>query len=169
VRPLDEEGLQRLALHYAGRFATTRAKLSAYLSRKLKERGWEGEGAPPVERLIERFAELGYVDDRAFATARAASLTRRGYGTRRVGQALRAAGVNEEDSAPAREESEAAALTAALSFARRRRIGPFAAVKPDRDGRQKAAAAMLRAGHAIDVVRKILDATPGDVPDLDLA
>jgi regulatory protein len=169
VRPLDEEGLQRLALHYAGRFATTRAKLSAYLSRKLKERGWEGEGPPPVERLIERFAELGYVDDRAFATARAASLTRRGYGTRRVGQALRAAGVNDEDSAPAREESEAAAFTAALSFARRRRIGPFAAVKPDRDGRQKAAAAMLRAGHAIDVVRKILDATPGDVPDLDLA
>ena len=66
VRPLDEEGLERLALFYAGRFATTRAKLA------------------------------------------------------------------------------------------------------DRLARQKAAAAMLRAGHGIDLVRKILDASPGDVPDLDL-
>jgi regulatory protein len=56
-----------------------------------------------------------------------------------------------------------------LRFAERRRIGPYAAGKPDRDGWQKAAGAMLRAGHSIDLVRKILDASPGDVPDLDLA
>jgi regulatory protein len=54
-----------------------------------------------------------------------------------------------------------------LRFAERRRIGPYAAVRPDRSARQKAAAAMLRAGHSIDLVRKILDASPGEVPDLD--
>jgi regulatory protein len=169
VRPLDEEGLERLALHYAGRYATTRAKLAAYLVRKVKERGWAGSAPAPVERLVARFAELGYVDDRAFASARAASLTRRGYGSRRVDQALRAAGIGEADAAAAREESEAAALAAALRFAERRRIGPYAPEKADRLARQKAAAAMLRAGHSIDLVRKILDASPGEVPDLDLA
>jgi regulatory protein len=170
--PLDKEGLERLALFYAGRYATTRAKLSAYLGRKVKERGWEDESEAPaegeVQRLVERFTELGYVDDRAFASSRAAALTRRGYGTRRVDQALRAAGIGEEDGRAAREESEAAATAAALRFAQRRRIGPYAAVQADRPARQKAAASMIRAGHSIDLVRKILDATPGEIPDLDL-
>ena len=73
--PLDGEGLGRLALFYAGRFATTRAKLRTYLTRKLRERGWSGEGEPSaeneVERLVARFTELGYVDDKAFAVSRA--------------------------------------------------------------------------------------------------
>jgi len=36
--PLDAEGLERLGLFYAGRYATTRAKLADYLRRKLRER-----------------------------------------------------------------------------------------------------------------------------------
>ena len=163
--PLDAEGLERLALFYAGRYATTRAKLAAYLERKLRERGWTGGGEPPVRPLIERFAELGYVDDRAFAAARTDSLLRRGYGERRVAQALRGAGIADEDSGPAREKAEEEALEAALRFARRRRLGPFAEVVPDRAERQKAAAAMIRAGHRMELVWKVLDCSPGDLPD----
>ena len=48
---------------------------------------------------------LGYVDDKGFASARTASLLRRGYGERRVRDALRGAGIAEEDSAEAREIS----------------------------------------------------------------
>jgi regulatory protein len=165
--PLDEEGLERLALAYAGRYATTRARLDAYLRRKLRERGWSSAALPPVERLVQRFAQLGYVDDRAFAAAKASSLLRRGYGGRRVSQALHAAGIEEEDAAPAREEVEAQAFAAALRFAQRRRLGPYAAAAPDRPQRDKAAAAMLRAGHPPDVVRRILGAAPGEVPDPD--
>jgi regulatory protein len=74
--------------------------------------------------------------------------------------------------APAREEVEEGAYDAALRFARRRRIGPYAETpfandREGRDARQKAAAAMLRAGHGLDLVRRILDASPGDVPDPD--
>jgi len=99
---------------------------------------------------------------------------RRGYGERRVTQALKAAGIGAEDAAPAREEAERSAEEAALRFARRRRIGPYAEAPlgSDRDGREarrKAAAAMLRAGHRLDIVRRILDATPGDIPDPDLS
>ena len=149
--PLDAEGLERLGLFYAGRYATTRAKLADYLRRKLRERGWSGAGAPPVEALVERFAALGYVDDAAFAAgAERRSLLRRGYGERRVAQALRAAGIGGEDAAPARREAERSAEDAALRFARRRRIGPYADAAADgsRGARgSKAAAAMLRAGH----------------------
>ena len=67
--PLDEKSLEQAALSYAGRYATTRARLTAYLSRKVRDRGWDGNGEAPVERLVEKMAELGYVDDRAFGKA----------------------------------------------------------------------------------------------------
>jgi regulatory protein len=165
--PLDGEGLERAALFYAGRYATTRAKLRFYLARKLKERGWAGEGAPPLDALVERLAGLGYVDDRAFAASRSAALVRRGFGARRVGEALRAAGIEEEDAAEAKQSAEAAAWEAALRFAERRRIGPFAASEADQKGRDKAFAAMARAGHPTDLVRRIVGARPGSVPDAD--
>jgi regulatory protein len=170
--PLDGEGLERLALFYAGRYAVTRAKLRSYLARKLRERGWGGEGeAQPdqiIERLVARFVELGYVDDRAFADARAEALGRRGYGERRVGQALRAAGIEEEDQVTARAHAGEHAWEAALRFAERRRIGPFAAVLPDRPGREKALAAMLRAGHPLGIARRLVAAAPGEVPEQDV-
>ena len=144
---------------------TTRSKLAQYLTRKLRERGWSGPGAAPVERLVERFAQAGYVDDRAFADARAASLLRRGYGERRVADALRGAGIDEADGAAARARAEEEALEAAIRFARRRKIGPFAPAPPDRETRQKAAAAMLRAGHRMELVWKVLGSSPGDLPD----
>lgn len=165
--PLDSDGLERLALFYAERYATTRFRLRAYLGRKLRERGWAGTGDPPLDALVERFGRLGYVDDRAFAESRAASLIRRGYGERRVAEALRAAGIESGDSEQAREEAKGEAWNAALRFARRKRIGPFAAEAPDREGRRKAAAAMLRAGHDMAHVRRLVDAAPGEIPESD--
>jgi regulatory protein len=165
--PLGSEALERLALHYVGRYATSRAKLKLYLARKVKERGWDGERAPDFDRLAQRLSELGYIDDGAFAAAKASSLQRRGYGGRRVEQALRVAGIEEADAAPVRLEVEEGALEAAMRFARRKRIGPFAAGEPDRDQRQKAFAAMMRAGHSFDVVREVLNASPADIPDSD--
>ncbi len=160
--PLDAAALDRLALFYAGRYATTQAKLRAYLLRKLNLRGWTGEGPPPVEPLVRRMAELGYVDDRAFAEARGRALGKRGYGARRVAQALHAAGVGGEDAAPAHEQATAGALEAALAFARRRRIGPFAADRADRDGQRRGIAALVRAGHPFALARRIVAAAPGE-------
>lgn len=165
--PLDEAALERLALFYAGRYATTRAKLRSYLARKVRERGWTGDGQPPIETMVDRFSELGYVDDRAFASARGAALQRRGYGERRLDQALHAAGIEAEDAAEAREQARSGAWESALRFAERRRIGPYAAEAPDREARQKAFAAMIRAGHPMELVRKLLDCRAGEVPNPD--
>jgi regulatory protein len=165
--PLDAAALEQTALFYAGRYATTRAKLAAYLGRKVRERGWAGASPPQIEALVQRMATLGYVDDRAYANARAGALTRRGYGLRRVGQALRAAGIGEEDGAEAREAAGEGAWDAALRFAERRKIGPFAAAQADRPAREKAFAAMLRAGHPPGLARRILAARPGEIPQAD--
>jgi len=160
-RPLDLAALEALALAYVGRYATTRTRIANYLRRKLKERGWEGAGEPPIAAVVARLAELKYVDDAAFAEARGTALARRGYGARRVAQALAAAGVDEADSADVRTTVETQAMEAALVFARRRRIGPFAARELDREQRRKAFAAMLRAGHAPAIARRVIDAAPG--------
>jgi regulatory protein len=58
-------------------------------------------------------------------------------------------------------------VEAALRFARRRRIGPFADQRPDRAGREKAIAAMIRAGHAFAIARAIVDLEPGAGADPD--
>lgn len=163
--PLDAAKLDELALAYVGRFATTRAKLRSYLVRKLRERGWDGDQPPHTEALAERLAEQGYVDDAAFALSKSRSLTGRGYGGRRVDQSLRMAGVDDHDAGPARDLAKADAVESALHFAERRRLGPFASEAPDRKARERALAAMIRAGHGFGLARAIVDLAPGAAID----
>jgi regulatory protein len=160
-RPLDAPKLHDLALFYVGRFATTRAKLAAYLARKVRERGWAGDGdndsVAQIDALVTRLADLGYVDDAGYAVMKSGSLTRRGYGARRVASALHAAGVAEPDQTEARALVDAGRGDAIWRFAQRKRLGPFAASPPaDRAARDKAMAAFLRAGHSVDLARQLL-------------
>jgi regulatory protein len=160
-RPLNAAKLDEMALAYVARFATSAAKLEAYLRRKLRERGWEGEGAAPVEAVTARMVAAGYVDDAVYARAKSGSLMRRGYGTRRVDQALGAAGI-----APDLRDEVRASLAeqrrAALSLAERRRFGPFGPADTDRALREKQLAAMLRAGHPLDMARELVNAASVD-------
>ena len=161
--PLDNRRLRDLALHYAGRYATTKAKLTRYLQRKIRERGWkEGEPAADLEKLAQDFAELGYVNDAAYAEARARSFARRGYGARRLDQDLYAAGISDSDAASARAESANDTFASAQAFARRKRIGPYAAEAAPPEKRQKQLAAFMRAGHEFDVAKRFVFAEPGD-------
>ncbi|MBV7259029.1 regulatory protein RecX [Erythrobacter crassostreae] len=174
---MDETSLRDLALSYAARFATTGAKLEGYLARKIRERGIadDSDGRTievDTPALVARLIELGYVNDDAYARAKSRDLTARGYGARRVEQALWAAGVDEdvrEDHAP----SEAAAREAAALLAKKRRFGVYSdkllgSEEEEYEGgldhvnshklREKQVAAMLRAGHKMDHVRFIMDA-----------
>ena len=156
-RPLDAPRLEELVLAYVARFATSAAKLDGYLRRKLRERGWDGEGAAPVAEIVARFVAAGYIDDAVFARARTGSLLRRGYGVRRIGQALDAAGIAEDVRAEVRA-APAEQRRAALALARKRRIGPFGPGGADRAVREKQLAAMLRAGHPLDSARELVNA-----------
>lgn len=167
--PLNEAALRDLALSYAARFASTGARLEAYLARKLRERGVaedaDGRTATiDIPVLVARLVELGYVDDAAYARSRARDLGARGYGARRVEQVLWAAGVNEgirAETAP----GELSRRRAAMLMAQKRRLGLFgsgreASADPltRRKAHEKAVAAMLRAGHDYEHVRFILAA-----------
>lgn len=168
VRPLDAALLRELALYYVGRFATTRAGLERYLARKLRERGWDGPVPPDAAALAASFVALGYIDDAAFAGAKARSMLRRGFGERRINQALWAAGVADSDREEADGETAASRVESALRLAERRRWGPYASEPmADPKARQRALAAFLRAGHDSALARRILALAPGsDVREL---
>lgn len=167
VPPLDPASLERLALRYVERFATTRGRLADYLRRKIRERGWaDAERTPDPADIAERMADLGYIDDRGWGEAKASAMARRGLGARRVSGALRQAGIADEDADAIAPGVEDRAKDAAFAFARRRRIGPFAAEIADRPTREKQIAAMLRGGHAPVLARAIAGMRPGDDPSI---
>ncbi|MFA9199674.1 MAG: regulatory protein RecX [Cypionkella sp.] len=157
-RPLTRATLEELALAYVARFATSAAKVEQYLRRKLRERGWDDERPAEPEAVVARFVALGYIDDAAWARAKRGGLRGRGYGARRVEQALGAAGIAEDVRAEV-WAGEGATRRAALTLAARRRFGPWGGPPLERDIAQKQIAAMLRAGHGFDAARAVIGAS----------
>lgn len=164
MRPLDAAKLESLALHYVGRFATTEARLKSYLARKVKARGWTEDEPPPFDTIVGKFVSAGYINDAEFADARARSLARRGYGHRRLAQALDSAGVSRTIT-QALAPDETTAREAAEIFARRRRLGPFAEGDMTPADRRRHFAALVRAGHDFELAK--LFSTPRDGDSID--
>lgn len=165
--PLDSATLTAIAIRYVERFQTSRARLLRLLQQKLRQRGWQ-EGLPPPDlpAIADRMVELGYVNDAAFAEARARGLTRRGMGAGRVRSTLSAYGIDADTSASALEGHDA--LQAAIDFARRKRLGPFGPPLTDPKARNRQMGAMARAGHPQALARAILNArTEEELPQSD--
>jgi regulatory protein len=162
--PLNGARLDALALRYVGRYATTRAKLIAYLERKLRQHGWAGDELPAPGGLADRLVDLGYIDDAAFAAMRSASMQRRGYGARRIGAALGHAGIA-RDTADSVAPDENARWMAAERFAQRKRLGKFSDGPLDPKMRQKHFAAMIRAGHDFETAKHFIRDPESDVGD----
>ena len=161
--PLDPATFRALAVHYVGRYATTQARLKQYLERKLRERGWNDSlPRPDLQEMVSEFARLGYVDDDLFASARVTSLLKRGYGANRLKIALRHAGISADKAASAARIDTDSAFQAAMTFARRKRLGPFGPPLDEARVRNRAVAAFVRAGHSYEIVRKILEIDSAD-------
>ena len=138
-KPLDEASLERLAMHYVARYATTESKLRDYLLRKCHQRGGEdAEAVLPV--IVAKMVALGFVNDEAYAEMRTGSLLRRGYGARRIGGALRQAGIAPAMCDEMIESAPITPLEAAHSYAKRRKIGPYSHCAPTRETHQRAVA-----------------------------
>jgi regulatory protein len=77
------------------RLLTVRSRTRAELADALKSRGVPDE---PAERVLGRFAEVGLIDDAAFASTFASTrLTERGLAGREIARQLRSKGVAEDD------------------------------------------------------------------------
>lgn len=169
-RPADPAYLEKAALFYLQRFATSRAHLATVLSRKVERRGLPAgvsrdEAQAWIQAVVEKMAGLGYVDDAAYARGRARTLFQRGKPRRVIGRALAEKGVDETLIQAVLDEiaAETAApdMYAAIRYVRRRRIGP---ARPEHRRResadrqfQKDLAAMGRAGFSLEVAKTVLE------------
>lgn len=164
--------LHEAALAYLARGSATAATLTRVLDRKVST--WARKAAraardpelvaadvigckESIEGIVARFREVGLVNDAAYAESRARSLSRAGRSRRAISAHLAAKGVDAETARQALPDDAGTELAAALAFARKRRIGPYAREETiDRETKQKAIAAMARAGFAFHTCERAL-------------
>ena len=163
-KPLDPKMLENLALRYVERFATTEGKLVDYLTRKLRERGWAGRGRPTRAGWRRGWSRS------AISTTGPMRRPRRPRSPGGAGSAPRGAGASRRagrggGSRSDRTPGRRGGASRRPGLARRRRIGPFGEGEVDRAVREKQLAAMLRAGHAMELSRRIVSAAPGEMSD----
>ena len=100
---IDRALIERWALAYLERYASSAENLRRVLLRRVRRRAGGDEAAlrdaaAPIDALILRYREAGLVDDAVYAAARARSGMQRGQSLRRIAQGLRAKGVDADDT-----------------------------------------------------------------------
>ncbi|MCB8819358.1 regulatory protein RecX [Microvirga rosea] len=160
--------LQRAAMAYLERYASSAENLRRVLRRKVEKRcRLRGEDPSEfheaVDEVVAKSLRTGLVDDTRYAEARVATLRRRGGSARAIRAKLALKGIDRETIAAALDQdhdhdqvSEDPEEQAALALARRRRLGPFrpGEREPYRD---KDLAVLARAGFSFDIARRVVD------------
>lgn len=153
----SEDALRAAAMRYLTRYAATAQQVTRVLQRRLIRHGQDGAADPDVvnariDRIVARLAQAGLLNDADYAAMKATSLLRRGTSTRQILGTLRDKGVPDDIAKAAlatldETHGEDRERRAALRYAQRRGLGPWA--KPDRRAlrRQRDIAAMVRAGY----------------------
>lgn len=168
-RKATAKSLENGALFYLERFATSRANLKRVMMRRVersaRHHGTDpDEGAQIIEDLLDKFERLGLLDDAAYAEMRVRGLRRRGASKRMITAQLRQKGLAGEAIEAAleahEEESDAenSELEAAVTLARKRRLGPFRPAEAGKENREKDLATLARAGFSYDTALAVIDA-----------
>jgi regulatory protein len=158
-REIGPDLLERWALGYLARYASSAENLRRVLMRRVRRRSPEAalQAKPLIEALLARYRAAGLLDDAAYAAGRIQSLHRRGASLNAIRARLATAGVAAAVVADAVGDLRAAApdpdLAAACAFARRRRLGPFRHGAADR---QRELGAFARAGFSRRVAEAVL-------------
>ena len=177
-RKATPKRLERAALHYLERYATSSANLRRVLMRRVERSARahgtdREEGADAIDDIIRRFQEYGYLDDRGYAEMRAGSLFRRGASLRAIRYQLSLKGVPDDiidaTLAALSEEVEDPDRQAAIAYARRRRIGPWRPAEKRAQFRDRDLAALGRQGFAYDIARWIVDADSPEMCEITLS
>jgi regulatory protein len=169
--PPDEATLRDAALAHLARYATTEAGLRRVLQRRIDRWARAAEAIADRETIaaqtasamtaaravIARLAAAGAVSDADFAASRANRLVRAGRSRRAVAAHLAAKGVTAAVAREAAPENDDNELAAALTLARRRRLGPFRTGAPaDPTEHRKELGILARAGFPQSVAARAL-------------
>ena len=83
---IGPELLERWALGYLGRYASSAENLRRVLTRRARRHAPEAaqQAGAQIDAIVARYQESGLLDDAAYAAARVASLHRRGDSLRAI-------------------------------------------------------------------------------------
>ncbi len=180
-----DASLREAALSALAQRALTRAGLAAALERKIanwaRRASRDGHHEPDdiardveraraaVEPIVLRMVELGVVDDARFAEARAARLSRQGRSRRAIAAHLAQKGVAQGLVQEATAKDAGTELVAALTLARKRRLGPFARDEErsirNPEARRKALGVFARAGFDLGTADRALRMDPEEAEE----
>ncbi|MCK5446196.1 MAG: regulatory protein RecX [Rhodospirillaceae bacterium] len=175
VRKMTEPRLANIALHYLERYSSSAENLRRVLERRVYKslrahpdldepttRGW-------IDTLIERYLEVGLLDDQAYAQTRTRSMLDRGEAPRSIAMKLAQKGINADGAKEALSQLEQdfpePELQAALTVTRKKRLGPYRDPEMREEKRDRDLAALARSGFSYDTAKKMIDAE--DVPELE--
>lgn len=171
TKTLQPSDLEKAALRYLERYASSVAGLRRVLRRKARRAGGEGEASEShadIETVLAKLVRMGLLDDARYAEFRAANLARRGASLYAIRRDLATRGVarTQIDAAVAVLKDESGGTddetdrAAALALARRRRLGPYRAEAVRAAFRDRDLATLGRAGFALEIARSVIDGDP---------
>jgi regulatory protein len=157
--------LENAAEYYLQRFSTSTANFRRVMMQKVRLSARHHdtdpeEGAAVIEDLVQRFQRVGVLDDTRYAELRAGSIHRRGGSKRSITAKLKEKGLSEGDIENAyealKEDHEDPELEAAITFAKRRRLGPYRTGAAKENQQEKDLAAIARAGFSYSMAVRVL-------------
>ncbi len=171
-KKLSEERLYQSALYYLGRYAASAASVRRVLGRRVLKYA-EADGVDPntarewIESIIQRLTRSGILNDATFAEARARTLFNRGLSVRMIKVKLAEKGLDHATVDLAidtlLEDHRDPDLDAAVTLARRRRLGPFRPETQREGAFKRDLAAMARAGFSFEIARMVIGADSADM------
>lgn len=151
IRKLEER-----AFAYVARYASSEQRVRRHLERTIRRSGLTSpeKALDCIGTIIDKLRRIGAIDDSTFAQARAQSLARRGQGKSSIAARLAADGIDRQRVAASLDNVDA--LEAAVRFMQRKRLGAYRLKAADAGTAGRERAAMARAGHPLDLARRLL-------------
>ena len=177
-KKISERYLYNAGLYYLQRFTASKNHFIRMMMRKVKH----SCSAHPdqnyqtceemVAKIADQFEELGYLNDTAYTRGIVTSLRRSGLSRKAILLKLRTKGITESAAKTALEHfdqedentAQHAELRAALTFARKKRMGPFQTTKDIPF--EKALSRMARAGFDYETSRRVLEMETKDITEI---
>lgn len=168
-KKITESYLHNSGLYYLERFASSSENFRKVMMRKVQKSCYAHKDqdidkcAELVDALVLKFQNLELLNDESYARSMVTSMRRRGKSRRYIIGNLKTKGLNadiveRELQRYADENLEDAStdeFEAALTFARKKRIGPFRGIKEE--AFEKELATLARAGFSYDIAQKVLN------------
>ncbi len=170
-RTITAEYLEKAALFYLQRYAASTHSLRQVLLRRLRKSGVHRDEKflGMVETTIAAIAARKLLNDRDFAWHKIRSMHSGGKSLRQIRAKLKQKGIHDQDAQSALDQILAddpdLEYQSAMSFARRKKLGPFAGAREKEYKKQLQQFAM--AGFSLAMAKKIIHMKNEDDHDID--